>query len=270
MNTTFTGRNFLTQTTLIVCAGLALVTSVVAEPRGTLPPWPEQTLGIWSFDQWYPPLRSPRAAIGIENAQLAESWSGYSLTRDLLALSPVAIPVTEPYSGKRNFTTAQGTVRFWFCPNWSSASKESTGPGAYARLLELVSLGSKESEVLYSLYLSPEGNSIYLSGQGVGGPTDFLKAEVNWQAGQWHLIALAYDEKQTTLFVDAVPVATGTAMPDVAQWKRDALGLVIGSDLAAANPAQGQFDEFCTFDFPLNADDLRYYWRCNGVKSVIM
>ncbi len=246
---------------MVVGLLLANASLLFSAPRPQWPPWPEQTLGIWGFDHWQVPQMPSRTAIGIENAQFAESWSGYALVRDALAVSPVAIPVLDPHYHKRNFTTTQGTIRFWFCPGWSSMGTNGVGPGNYARLLELVSLYGNQTEVLYSLYLSPDGNLIYLSGQGVNGPMDFLRAEVNWSAGDWHLVSLAYDEKQTTLSVDSVPVATGPAFPPVAAWKTDALALVIGSDLAAGNPAQGQFEELCTFDYVQPENDAWWYWR---------
>lgn len=246
---------------LLYAAMLLQVTHALAEPRSELPPWPEQTLGIWGFNETLSPYAPTRVAVGAESAQMVESWSGYALTRNWQAITPVAIPVSDPYSGKPSFTTAQGTVRVWFCADWSSASLEGKGPGGYARLIELVGLSGKEPETFYSLYLNPEGTAIYLSGQGVGGPTDFLKADVNWTAGQWHLLALNYDGKQTSLSIDARTVATGTAMPDVAAWKKDSLALLLGSDIVAGNTAQGRFDELCTFDEPQSADDLRFYWR---------
>lgn len=246
---------------LLFAAILFKVPHALAEPRSELPPWPEQTLGIWGFNEALTPYAPTRVAVGAESAQTVESWSGYSLTRNWQAVTPVAVPVTDSHGGKPNFTTAQGTIRVWFCPDWSSASLEGKGPGGYARLIELVGLSGKEPETFYSLYLNPEGTAIYLSGQGVGGPTDFLKAEVNWTAGQWHLLALNYDGKQTSLSIDAVTVANGAGMPNVPAWKKDALALLIGSDIAAGNAAQGQFDELCTFDDPQSPDDLRFYWR---------
>lgn len=261
------GHTSLKLRALLCIALLANLPSALAEPRDALPPWPEQTLGIWSFNNGPIPMSASRFAVGADTAILAESWSGYALTRDAFTVSPVAIPPVDPYFHKTNFTTAQGTIRFWYCPNWSSAGVGGGGPGGYARLLELVSLGEKESETIYSLYLSPDGSQIFLSGQGVGGATDFLKADLNWRAGKWRLITLAYSEAQTALYVDWKLAATGIAMPDVPAWKQNALGLVVGSDIAAANPAQGQFDELCTFDYPLSADDVLWYWR--GTRKVV-
>ncbi|MFN3409826.1 MAG: hypothetical protein ACK45B_12570 [Limisphaerales bacterium] len=232
-----------------------------AAPREVLPPWPEPTLGIWGFNHWHTPMLPGRTVVGIEAAQVAESWSGYALVRDALSVSPVAIPVLEPANGSRNFATDQGTIRFRFRPDWSSATHGGQGPGDYVRLLELVALGGREPQVMWSLYLNPEGTAVYLSGQGVGGPMDFLKAEVNWTAGQWRMLALAYDGGGTTLTVDRAAVAVGPALPPVATWQRDALALVVGSALSGAGMAQGEFEELCTFDHVVALKDLAFYWR---------
>lgn len=252
--------------TLLLTAVLAFTT--FAAPRDLLPPWPEETLGIWGFNHWAVPMLPGRAVVGMEGAQVAESWSGYSLVRDALITGPVAIPVFDPNAKRPNFSARQGMIRFWFRPDWASAGASSRGPGIHARLLELVGLAGKESETQWALYLNPEGNTVYLSGRGVSGPMDYLKASVNWKAGYWHLIALAYDEQQTTLYVDAVPVATGPALLDVATWQRDTLALVIGSDLTGENPAGGEFDELCTFQEPQEPGSLAFYFR--GMWRVAM
>ena len=244
---------------LVLLALLVLTPTARSEPRDILPPWPEYTLGIWGFNETFIPMMPSRVALGAESAQMAESWSGLALTRDAFTLSPVAVPVTDPFYRKRNFTTSVGTLRFWFRPEWSGVNAGGLGPRGFARLLELVTLSGKEPETLWSLYFSPEGDVIYLSGMGVGGATDFLKAEVKMTANRWHLISLNYDEKQTTLMVDAVVVATGSAMPPVASWKAEGLGLVIGSDITGANPALGWFDEACTFDAVQSAEDALWY-----------
>jgi hypothetical protein len=240
---------------------LALLFALPAAPRDVLPPWPEPTLGIWGFNHWHAPLLPTRTAVGIEAAQVAESWSGFALVRDGLSPSPVAIPVLEPANGSRNFAADQGTIRFWFRPDWSSVTQGGQGPGDYVRLLELVALGGKEPQVVWSLYFNPEGTAVYLSGQGVGGPMDFLKAEVNWTAGQWRMLALAYDDGGTTLTLDRAAVAVGPALPPVATWQRDALALVVGSALSGAGMAQGEFEELCTFDQAVALKELAFYWR---------
>ena len=246
---------------LILLALFVLTLTARSEPRDRLPPWPEQTLGIWGFNETFIPMLPWRVAIGAESAQMAESWSELALTRDAFVTLPVAIPVMDPFYRKRNFTTSTGTIRFWFRPEWSGVNAGGSGPRGFARLLELVTLSGKEPETLWSLYFSPEGDAVYLSGMGVSGATDFLKAEVKMTANHWHLISLNYDEKQTTLMVDAVVVATGAAMPPVASWKADALGLVVGSDITGANPALGWFDELCTLEEVQSPADAMPYWK---------
>ncbi len=244
---------------IILLALFLLTLTARSEPRDILPPWPEYTLGIWGFNETFIPMMPSRVALGAESAQMAESWSGLALTRDAFVTLPVAVPVTDPFYRKLNFTTSAGTLRFWFRPEWSGANAGGLGPRGFARLLELVTLSGKEPETLWSLYFNPEGTAVYLSGMGVGGATDFLRAEVKMTANHWHLISLNYDEKQTTLMVDAVVVATGAAFPPVASWKADALGLVIGSDITGANPALGWFDELCTFDTVQSQEDAMWY-----------
>jgi len=212
---------------LLACGCL----SALAEPRETLPPWPESTLRIYGFDSWLAPMASSPAIVGLDSAQFAESWTGYSLVCDGLSPTPVVIPIADGNgSGRTNFMTKVGSIRFWLSLNASSGRLRSKGTDTYPRLLELTSLYGNTPETLLSLYFNPDGTAIYLSGQGVGGPADFLSANVTFQAGEWHLFTLTYDEEQTAFYVDTNLVATGTPIPDVALWKQSSLALAIGSD----------------------------------------
>jgi hypothetical protein len=164
-----------------------------AAPRVPLP-LPSDALVYFGWDTPYflVPLNAP--AINEEIAVRPESWSGYSLLRDAASsTAPVAIPVCD-VNGRTNFTSAQGAIRFWLCPTWTTVSKGGggTGPGHFARLLELVNLDGNSSEVRWSLYIDETGSQIYFSGQGQGRAKDFFKAPIHFYAGEWRMLTLGY------------------------------------------------------------------------------
>ena len=254
-----------------------------ARPRPPLPPLPEMPLLHLSFDE---PLRLTAAqrASGqppaIDSSVWLESWSGYALTRQGAQLQPITIPLAT--TNRWNLAPDEGAIRFWFSPAWSSASTGlGQSPGHYARLLELTTADAQGQAVFWSLYVSPDGNTLFLSGQGPAGPVDFLRTDIQWQAGEWHLLALTYgsqtflaspapfprriqtttqaartDETRATLLhLDGQLAATGQGISVVPAMLAAGATLAIGTDASGNNAADGQFEELSTFEYPLT------YWQ---------
>ena len=260
-----------------------------ARPRPPLPPLPEMPLLRLSFDE---PLRITAAqrATGqipaIDASVWLESWSGYALIRQGAQLQPIAIPLAT--TNRWNLSPDEGAIRFWFSPAWTSAS---TGlgqrPGHYARLLELTTADAQGQAVFWSLYVTPDGNTLFLSGQGPNGPVDYLRLDIQWQAGEWHLLALSYgsqtflsspapfprriqtttqavrtDETRATLLhLDGQLAATGQGIPPIPAMLAPSASLTIGTDASGNNAADGQFEELSTFDFPLTYWQLGSYFE---------
>ena len=66
---------------ILIKAGIASLVFYCAQPakaapRGPVPPWPEKSLATFGWDEayWFIPAR--QRAIGAEQADVAESWSG--------------------------------------------------------------------------------------------------------------------------------------------------------------------------------------------------
>jgi len=234
----------------------------MAKPRSPLPPWPEIPLQRWDFDAAYwaslGEAESPAAGFG----DFAESWSGFALQRDGLSVSPIVMPGVDA-NGHTNIA-AQGTIRFWFSPSWSSADMGGKGPGHYARLIELVTANGTSSAVAWSLYASPDGSTLFLSGQGGQGVADILEAKISFEAGRWYLLALNYSAKATALYVNAEKVAEGTGLAAV---NPASAGLVVGSDGAGGDLAGGLFEEVTTFGKPETPEDQALYYH--GVSGQV-
>ena len=252
----------------LACAlAVGWIPELWATPRQPLPPLPEFVLARWTWDEALRQYPFGQAPAEIPEADLVESWSGYALRRAGAFGIPFAIPKVDD-NGRTNFTSEVGTIRFWFKPDWASASLGGTGPGNHGRWLEMHDVGSTSSTVDWALYVSPDGATIYASGQGAWGPVDLLTAPIAWTNGQWHLVALTYTPTSTRLWLDGQMAAEGPAFLDGARPTGGGRRvLVIGSDGTGHNLAQGQFEELTTFRRACQASELDWCWQSGSRRA---
>jgi len=241
---------------LVVLTTLCFVDQVSARPRNPLPPWPENALLLWQFDD---PLASRASRLAPETVDKSiwnEGWSGYSLNCDGVRMSPVALPLNMT-NGVPLVAPNEGTIRFWYAPQWKSGR----GPGDAGRLLEMSSGTRRNDPMWWSLYVTPAGDSINLACQTDQGLVDIMSVEINWPQGKWHLIALSYSLTNTTLYLDGIEVAKGTGLPEIPDNSREMARLIIGSDNQGRFAAKGNFDEFATFDHHYRGWQLNMYYQ---------
>ena len=199
---------------------------------------------------------------------LVESWSGYALARSGTNVPPWIVPAVDPASGHTNLTCdASRAIRFYFEPFFSSASVSGgTGPGATARLADLVAGSSAGTAVVWSLQISADGTVLQLLGYSDSGPAQLLSAPIAWQARHYHLVALDYGPQGTALFIDGQLAAQGggsVAIP------ASVGSLVLGSSIAGTDTAHGAFDEFFSFDHALTAGDIAFYYQFTGATAAL-
>ena len=246
---------------LLVLVYSFVLVSAFARPRPALPPLPEFALNQWRFDQtnwWTAPRTAPSE---MAKVALVDSWSG-SAAR----LSPKGGVLRFPAvnsAGKINLALEEGSVRFWFAPDWSSASRGGTGPGSWARLLDVGAWAADAGHGWWSLYFDPSGSNLLFSVQADGVGEDYLAAPIAWRSNEWHQITLTYGPKFTALYLDGELAAAGPAIGLLPSSKSFVnTGFTVGSDTAGRSLAQGTFDELATFGFPLEGDYIRnnYLW----------
>jgi hypothetical protein len=247
-----------------------LTGSALAKPRSPLPPLPESgVLWQWRCDeagQWYPLKGAPLEAA---NLSFAESWSGYALRMSSLTPALLRFPIVDT-DGRTNLSCQTGSVRFWFKPDWSSQSLGGKGPGSWARLIEVGAFTDDARFGWWSLHLSPEGDTIHFRAQSGGKTVEFLRADVAWEQGQWHEIALAYDSQASVLYLDGTAVAQGVGVTLVLPAKAlDTLGFAIGSDMAGGNLAQGEFDELASYYHPLRPNEVSWIYQSKARRAAL-
>jgi len=108
--------------------------------------------------------------------------------------------------------------------------------------------------------VSEDGSAVYFSGVGKGGATDFLKVPIAFQAGEWWVVTVCYSPSNSALWLNDQLVAEGEGVATATHGDSSSFGLVIGSDIGAANPAEAQFDDLTVFDYwPSEKQQAAYY-----------
>lgn len=257
MQTTPSPRNanrVLTMVLLFVCA---VVNTVLARPRAPMPPLPDSAPVLYHdrFDWAYTPGMTNEAVAVPGYGLFVQSWSGMALERAGVAVAPYLLSGVDA-KGKPFFSADTGAVRLWFTPYWTSASQPGgTGPGAQARLLELLAVSGQDQVTVWVLKISSEGNFIELVAQNGAAAVPLLKAEIAWQAKESHQITLNYGPKATALFLDGKLVAEGNGTLAIPQ---SAAVLALGSSLGGAETVGGAFDEFTTHTRPLTESEAAF------------
>jgi hypothetical protein len=251
-----------------LCAAGLLFFAVAAEadPRPPFPPAPENGVMLHlTFD--FP------MAWGVTNAQVAvpgvgflvESFSGYALDRSGASVLPFIAPGVS--GGHTNFTgNTAGAIRFWYLPYFTSASVTGgAGPGTTAHLADWVASSRTGTAVVWSLQISADGSTLLLLGYSDSGPVQLLSTAIAWTANLPHQIALDFGP-QTALFIDGQVVAQGAGTvaipPSVGE-------LVLGSSLAGDGVADGQFDEFFSFDHALSPFEIAWNYAINRSQAAL-
>ena len=231
-----------------------------ALPRQPLPPFPTMGPVLYSerFDEAYA-AGATDAEVPLGNYTYDESWSGYALQRSG-TITPFLVPGVDA-NGRTNLGVS-GAIRFWFKPSWSSGG----GPGVDVPLIEWTTVANNQATVVWSLDVSADGTTLALLEPGNGGPIALLTNQINWQAGDWHLLTLDYGPGGTALFVDGELVAQGVGTPTVSL---SAAQLSLGSTVTGALPAAGDFDELYCFGRAQTTNDVGFYYAATSGQAAL-
>jgi hypothetical protein len=226
-------------------------------------------LGYWRFNTNSWVGEQGQHPIVATNLQLVASWSTNAVLIDTTNLANLKYHDIET-NANANIDCRNGSVSFWFSPDWSS----SNGPGGTndARLIEL---GIRNTtNVWWALVLNTNGTQLKFITQTNGAGITNLTATINWQAWSWHQVVVTYTNNNSSLYIDGLPVVTNgfgvTNYPSPAV--RASTGLNIGSDLNGTNQARGRFDELKTYNYVLSAATVsnNYAPPCFPSVDVVM
>lgn len=106
-------------------------------------------------------------------------------------------------------TMQQGTIRFWYRPEWSSKNIGGAGPENFGRFLELGGSSSNTSLGWWTFYLNPNSDKIQFLSKDTSTQSLSMDAPVSLEKGQWYQIVLTYHANQTFLYINGEPIAEG-------------------------------------------------------------
>ena len=226
-------------------------------------------LGYWRFNDEYWLSERGMPPKWFNDVLCVDSFSGKALkVRDSTYSGMVYRDIE--LDGTPNINCRQGTVRFWFRPDWSSQSRGGTGPANVCRLIELGKFTYDHSFGQWFLGTSFDGNRLIFWSVSGGVVSAYTSASIAFDAGVWHQIVLTYGPDATAIFVDGqlAPAAPGYSNPGpaVTVWPgesaRAASGMRVGFDYYGTQQAKGQFDELETFNYRLGATAIGFAYQC--------
>src|SRR6266571_1252984 len=163
-------------------------------------------------------------------------------------------------NGRLNINLQQGTVRFYFKPDWLSSISNGTGPGqgnsADSRLVEVGSNTGGNSDQWWAITISPDGNQLSLKTRNGATTTLAVSAPIAWAANEWHQVCLTYSSAGSAIYIDGVAKTTGAAVASVPSSTVRTNGFRIGSDASGNNQARGIVDQFEVFNTVLSSADI--------------
>ena len=213
--------------------------------------WSFADTNYWTSDLGYYPISFTNIVVGTNGP-------GNSLLIDCQTNAWLEFNVYES-TGATNLNVAgEGSVMFWFSPNWASTSDTNdpgtTGPGVYGRLLEVGEYTADASFGWWSLFLDTNGNDINFSAQDAFGDSiNYLSAPVIFTTNTWHLIGLTWTSTNTTLYFDGNCLTNGpgiTILPSLAVISN---GFTIGSDAQTGRlQMHGAINSLYSYNYPLD------------------
>jgi hypothetical protein len=232
-------------------------------------------LGYWTFTNGFSNQAgsAPYQPWGVT----LPSWSGESLF--MSPTNHMAYYVVETNNNWTNFNCANGTVRFWFKPHWTSKSLGGNGPQTDACFLNV----GKSGGDLWTWHLTSDGNVMgfacfsngidapYSGESSVPGPHAW---SCSFSSSLWYQLALTYSPSNIAVYTNGVLAGTATDFPYFSTngqqmfyktgngmfvWPAATNNLIsIGCDLIYESQLNGEIDDFETFNYPLSAQAIAY------------
>ena len=230
---------------------------------------PHIRLGYWPFDDTNTWVGSAgQLPLLATNLAGVPSWSTNAVRIDTNNIAILKYRDVET-NGNANINLRNGTVRFWFKPDWSSVDQGGTGPQSDGRLIEMGIKGSTNG--WWAMVLGSSGTNLYFGTQtnASGTLTTNLANAISWTSNIWHQVVLTYQTTNSSLYIDGLPIATnGLGVTNYPGLIARTAGFTIGSSASGTNQAKGAFDELETFNYPLDSGSIRSNYAVVASKIV--
>lgn len=243
-------------------------------------------LGHWRFDTAEFRGDEGQMPIGTYLVTNAPSWSSNAVrfgTNYLFATNDYAYKLAYrdvEDNLKANINCRNGTVRFWFKPEWTSASLGGTGPQSTARLIDVLDIDwvpSMDIHAVWQLHFNTDGNSVSFLSISNGIWAVYLdRLPVALYSNHWYQFALTYSPSNVAFYNNGVLAGTSQSVPTnsnngacyyiasqgIYNWPAEAgrqSGFGVGStppNDGTCYPLWGQMEELETFNYPLSGPEI--------------
>jgi hypothetical protein len=240
-----------------VFALLVVVLSVPGFCQSGPPALPFSLLDGWVLDQpdWLDIYGGP--PLGFTNLNTAPGWSlaGTALSVDTNCGAFLDLTVIDDF-GDTNIFLDSGTILFWYQANWTSTADGGDGPTNWATMLSIGNWTSNAAQSAWTIAIDPDGTNLIFLAQSNGTEQIVLTAPIDFDAGDWHNIALTYSSTNCCLYLEGEPV---TNTGPIAYLPTDSdcaeYGAFVGSEGSnGVFQARGQFQDLESDDGPFTAD----------------
>jgi hypothetical protein len=147
----------------------------------------------------------------------------------------------------RNLSYSQGTVLFWYAPNWSSVSQGGTGPGQTAYFVAGGDWSTNAPNGLFAIYADAAGSNLCFGGVGAGDFETYASVPISWSSNVFHQIGVEWTTGDCEIYLDGSLAATGNGIIYVPKRSTWASGFFVGSDNNGYEQARGALWEMYTW-----------------------
>jgi hypothetical protein len=147
----------------------------------------------------------------------------------------------------RNLGYSQGTVLFWYAPNWASVSQGGAGPGQTAYLVAGGDWRTNSPNGLFAIYIDSGGSNLCFGGVGAGDFETYVSVPISWSSNVFHQIGVEWITGDCEIYLDGSLAATGNGIIYVPKRSTWASGFFVGSDNNGYQQMRGSLWEMYTW-----------------------
>lgn len=147
-----------------------------------------------------------------------------------------------------NVNGRQATIRMWFKPNWTS------GPGGGPQhQASLVDIGNAVEDGV-QLVINPDGTSIGFYCYSWGAL--ICDGPINFTAGQWVHITLAFDANNTSIYINGALVVSDWGYGYFLTLSALRAGMSLGTSVDGSQRVDGELEDVSIWNYMLSGTDI--------------
>ena len=180
-------------------------------------------LGYWRFDSVSLIAEQGQIPLSSHDISLVPSWSGTALN---ITSDPTSqVTYWDVFTnGWANINCRQGSLRFWFKPNWSSPP---------ANPAPLIYMGNPDPAASsWALSVNSSGAITFSTASNHAGATLLTSPPLPFDPGHWMQVVFDYGPSGTALYTNGTLAATGNPVTNWPSLPDRNLGMVIGNNAA--------------------------------------